>query len=91
MRGVAFCGASPHSCRPSRVLVTQRTSAHLAWSVPAQHLFELCCRTGIRLVAVQYGRLLLAPQSRDVAKAAALLRVSQHRRSDLPGDLKPPA
>lgn len=62
-----------------------------SYSVPVQHLFMLCCRTGIMLVAVQHGRLLLAPQSRDVGKAAALLRSSQRHRSDLPGDPKSPA
>ena len=42
-------------------------------------------RTGIKLVAVQYGRLLLAPQSRDVGKAAAVVRSSQRRQADVAG------
>ena len=90
LRGVVFCGCSPHSSLPSRVLVSERTSAHLGCSGDAQHLFMLCCRSGIRLVAVQCGRVLAAPQSRDVSKAAALLRSSQKRPSGLPGNRESP-
>lgn len=44
-----------------------------------------CVRSGIKLVAVQYGRLLLAPQSRDIGKAAAVASNSQRHHADLPG------
>ena len=43
------------------------------------------CRTGLKLVDVQYERLLLAPQSRDVGKAAATAASSRRRSADLPG------
>ena len=86
LRGVVFCARSPHLCTTVKIA---GSTTHLCTSslcCPAQHLCMLCCRTGIRLVAVQYERLLLAPQSRDVGKAAAMLRSSNRHRSDLPGD-----